>query len=179
MGTEDTGISQEAQARHRISELEAQVAQAAGAAKDALLVARLTQQFTKQGVAYPYDLAVRAQSAFVDVTPQTTDVDLATRATTWYESERSLFAAAAPSVEAPAAPPPPAQAPFGGAQPNLTSPGLPPKAAPVVVGSPEYYEQGWAKKPMSEQIAAMKGDSPALVSSEKVKLQQQEPGFLR
>ena len=169
-------ISPEAEARKTIDALKAQVAEATKMAQETLVRDRLVQQFAKQGRTNPFDLATAAIAQLKDLKADSSDTDLEAQATTWFETQRAIFAAdpnVAPPSPAPTAP----LNPFSGAQPNLTAPGLAPNPVPVVIGSKEYAEQ-WANKPVNEQIAAMK--TGGLVSSDKVRLQQQEPsGILR
>lgn len=170
---EQTPLSPEAEARHTIDDLKGKLGNAEGALQEVNVHSRLVQSFASQGHPNPYDLATRAQSRFTEVTKDTTSDDLDTQTQQWFESERAMFGGSESSDEVPpGTPPSQPDTPLSETMPNLTSPGLAAKTVTVVVGSKEYFEQGWDKKSDAEQVAAMRGPTPTLVSPDKVQQQQ-------
>lgn len=167
--TEGT-ISPEAEARKTIDGLKTDLATATEALKAATIHSKLVQTFASQGRTNPFDLATQAQSDFEDVTAETPADDLAARTTAWFDQQAAMFSPGEQTE--PQAPPSQPATPLSDVQPNLTSPGLQPQTVPVVVGSKEYYEAGWANRSDAEQIAAMR--SGDLVTSDKVKSQQED-----
>lgn len=166
MAQEDQTLSPEAQARKRIDELEANLAKATDALAAANTHSKLVAAFASQGHKNAYDLATRAQSELSG-----TEGDIGEAASAWFDQQRQMFGVSDVDGSPPPAPSQPAT-PLKDQQPNLTAPGLDPKPVPVVVGSKEYVEQGWANKSSAEQIQAMR--EGALVTPEKVRIQQQD-----
>ena len=174
MAQEDKPLSPEAEARKTIDDLKGKLATATEALEGTSIHSRLVQSFASQGHKNPSDLASRAQSQFQEVTSETTEDALNAQAKVWFDQERAMFGGE-PSDD-PVVPETPTQpdTPLSTLQPNLTAAGLQPQTVAVVIGSKEYYEQGWDQRSTQEQVNAMKGDNPSLVSSEKVRTQQQE-----
>jgi len=154
----------------RIAELESQLGTATNALRDVTTRDRLVEQFSKHGVKAPFKVASRALSEFQDVTADTPDADLEARTKAWFDDQAALFSTGE-TIERQPQP----NTPFAQVEPNLTAPGLAPKATSVVVGSSDFFEQGWHNRSDAEQLAAMR--SGELVTSEKVKVQQQASPF--
>jgi len=137
---------------------------------------RLAREFSAQNRPDPYSLADRALPDFRGKEFGADD-DVGKAAAEWYDQQAKLFAAPAPpegdGSEQPLSEKPPAS-PFQTTTPNLSAPGEPAKHTPIVVGSKEFYESGWANKSYQDQLeAAQQG---VLVTPEKVKVAQQDIG---
>jgi len=171
---EDKPLSPEAEARKTIDGLKGDLAKATEALTGTVIHSRLVQSFAEQGHRNPFDLATRAQSQFGDVTAETPSSDLSTRAKAWYEAEASMFGVGGGGGEPPVTEPTQPDTPLADVSPNLTAAGLQPEKVATVIGSKEYFEQGWHERSDAEQIAAMRGPSPTLVSPDKVRVQQQD-----
>lgn len=144
---------------------------AKSAAAEALGKIKLAEVFSGMGVKDPFAVASRAAADLGDVTGFEPDA-LKAKATEWRDEQASLAQMLNPEQN-PQAP----STPMSTVNPSLTAPGLPAKTDKVVVGSTEFYEQGWHNRSTQEQVEAMRrGD---LVSSDKVRNQQQDiiPGF--